>query len=100
MTRPRHVGLPWYRPEDYARLRDLLADGSRMPAAYVTWQMSAEQIEREIVRSGVAVARVLIEPEAFAAWCVRHGSALDGAARSRFAAEAIERTREADVAPS
>lgn len=98
MTRPRRVALPWYRAADYARLCSLMADGDRLPARYDAWRLSAEQVEREVARSGVAVVRIEIEPEAFAAWCAHHGLARDGAARARFANEAMQQAPEAPAA--
>src|SRR3954462_1409854 len=73
MTRPRQIGLPWYRPEQYAQLRALMADGERLPALYDVWRLSAEQITGEIERSGVKAVRVEIEPEPFGRWCAQHG---------------------------
>lgn len=89
MSRPRRVGLPWYTPENYEALRTSLADGAKLPLLYDTWRNATEQMEGVVQRSGVEVVRVPIEPAAFAAWCARDGSVSDGAARARFAAEAI-----------
>lgn len=89
MARPNRVPLPWYSAEHYDTLRRSLSDGAKLPARYETWRVSTEQIEREVQRSGVEVVRVPIEPEAFKAWCERTGSTNDGAARSRYAAEAV-----------
>ncbi|MCJ2059796.1 hypothetical protein MKL09_25100 [Methylobacterium sp. J-048] len=92
MSRPRRVGLPWYPPEHYEALRTGLADGTKLPPHYETWRIATEQMEREVQRSGVAVVRVPIEPEAFAAWCGRTGALPDGPGRARYAAEAVSET--------
>ncbi|MCJ2085801.1 hypothetical protein MKK88_07305 [Methylobacterium sp. E-005] len=89
MSRPRRVGLPWYSAENYEALRTTLADGAKLPLAYETWRTATEQMEGVVQRSGVEVVRVPIEPDAFAAWCARDGSAGDGAARARYAAVVI-----------
>ena len=89
MSRPRRVGLPWYSADNYDALRACLADGTRLPKRYEMWRVSAEQIEREVQRSGVEVVRVPIAPDAFLAWCARTGLASDGSARARYAAEAV-----------
>lgn len=31
MERPRRVGMAWYLPEDYDRLRGMMSDADRMP---------------------------------------------------------------------
>jgi hypothetical protein len=95
MERPRRVGMAWYRPEDYDRLRATLADGAKLPASYDAWRISAEQVEATVSQSGVAVLRVQVEPEAFATWCEQHGLATDGAARARYANEAAEQLGDA-----
>ena len=87
--RPRRVGMAWYRAEDYPRLRALVQDADRLPLSYDGWVVSAEQLEREVTRSGVAVVRVELRPDAFVAWCAQRDLAPDGAARARFANEAL-----------
>ena len=89
MSRPRSVGLAWYKPEHYVALRAGLADGAKLPPLYETWRIATEQMEREVQRSGIEVVRVPIEPDAFRAWCARSSSPSDGAARARYAAEAV-----------
>lgn len=89
MARPRSVGMAWYQPEDYPRLRAVVSDADRLPLSYEGWVVSAQQLEREVIRSGVAVVRVRIVPNEFLAWCAARGVPADGAARARFANEAI-----------
>ena len=91
MSRPRHIGLPWYAAEHYEALRQKLSDGGKLPIQYETWRVSTEQVEREVQRSGVNVVRVPIEPDTFMAWCADASLQPDGAARARYAAEALER---------
>ncbi len=86
----RRVGLPWYEPDQYDELRSSLADGSRLPLNYETWRVATEQMEGEVMRSGVEVVRVLIKPAAFAAWCAQHGVESDAATRARYASEFLK----------
>ena len=89
MNRPRRVGLPWYAAEHYEALRKSLSDGDKLPARYEVWQVSAEQVEREVLRSGVEVVRVAIEPDTFTTWCEQAGLPPDGTSRVRYAAAAL-----------
>jgi hypothetical protein len=89
MTRPRRIGLPWYASEHYEALRKGFTDGDRLPVRYEAWRISAEQVEQEVQRSGVDVVRVPIELKAFVAWCEHADIPSDGAARARYAAEAL-----------
>ena len=90
MSRPHRVGVAWYSSEHYDGLRHGLADGANLPETYEAWRMSAEQVEREVSRSGVDVVRVPLELAAFTAWCERTGSVSDGASRARYVAERLE----------
>ena len=87
MDRPRTVGMAWYRREDYGRIRAVMVDRDRLAPTYDGWLASAEQVAGEVERSGVAVKRVLIEPEEFAAWCAARSLPCDGATRRLFANE-------------
>ena len=86
----RVIGMPWYRAEDYARLREMMADPHAMAAGFDAWQASAMNNERVAKDAGLSVVRVLIEPDAFAAWCSARSLPLDGSARMGFAAEAAQ----------
>jgi hypothetical protein len=85
VERPRSVAMAWFRADDYPQVRSGMDDAARLPASYQAWLLSAEQVESEIVRSGVAVERVYLEPDAFLAWCAETGAAPNGAARARYA---------------
>jgi hypothetical protein len=87
LERTRRVGMAWYSREDYPALRAVMADGEKLPEAYDLWRLSAEQVEGEVVRSGVEVVRVPLGAEPFRNWCARHDLPLSGAARSRYANE-------------
>lgn len=98
MERPRRVGMAWYQPEDYHRLRGMMQDAHRLPLNYEGWVISAEQLEREVTRSGVAVIRVRLTPVEFLSWCSARNLTADGAARARFASEAINQADEVQPA--
>ena len=79
--------MAWYRSGDYPRILLLMEDAQKLPADHRSWRASAEQVEAEVVRSGVSVARVYLDPDAFVAWCDREGLKPNGAARARYAQE-------------
>jgi len=81
------MGIPWYRREDYPRIRKIMADGERFPEAYEDWLHRAEAVERRIAASGVPAIRAMIDPEQFLIWCKIRASKCDSQARGRFAAE-------------
>ncbi|KMO29422.1 hypothetical protein VQ02_29690 [Methylobacterium variabile] len=88
MDRPRSVGIAWYEASDYPRIREVMEEAGGLPESYAAWLMSATQVEREVSRSGVAVVRVRLEPDAFLAWCRARGVVPNAKARTDFVLDA------------
>ena len=83
----RRIGLPWYRREDYQRIREMMTDRHNLALTYESWLAAAENNETVGREAGLNVSRILIEPEAFARWCLEKGVAPDSVARRDYAAE-------------
>ena len=77
--------LPWYSRADYPTLLRLFSDPDRLPASYDAWLQRAEQVENQLQRAGLAVARIRIRPVPFAAWCRERNISPDQVARLTFA---------------
>src|SRR5687767_3308506 len=84
---PRRIGLPWYRREDYPRIREMMADRHNLAPSYENWLAAAENNESVGRQAGLHVTRILIVPEAFAQWCTEKGVEPDSAARRDYVAE-------------
>ena len=83
----RIFALPWYARGDYPALLKLFKDPDKLPATYDAWLLRAEQVEKQLQRAGLAVARIRIRPVPFAAWCRERNISPDQAARLIFANE-------------
>ncbi|MBM1171721.1 hypothetical protein [Microvirga arabica] len=83
----RRIGLPWYRREDYPRIREMMADRHNLAPTYESWLAAAENNEEVGRQAGLHVSRILIEPEAFARWCAKKNVEPDSAARRDYVAE-------------
>ena len=81
------TALPWYARADYPTLLRLFSDPDKLPATYDAWLLRAEQVENQLQRAGLAVARIWIRPVPFAAWCRERNISPDQAARLTFANE-------------
>jgi len=81
----RHCAMPWFEATSYAAITEMMDDQGRFPVDYDVWLTYARQVERELARTGYLVTRVIVEPEAFAAWCAENGLTPGRAARNRFA---------------
>jgi hypothetical protein len=84
---PPVTALPWYARGDYPGLLRLFSDPDKLPATYDAWLQRAEQVENQLQRAGLAVARIRIRPVPFAAWCRERNISPDQAARLTFANE-------------
>jgi hypothetical protein len=81
------TALPWYALGDYPALLKLFKDPDKLPATYDAWLQRVEQVENQLQRAGLAVARIWIRPVPFAAWCRQRNISPDQAARLTFANE-------------
>jgi hypothetical protein len=77
------VALPWFRRADYAALLKLFSDPDKLPETFDVWLQRAEAVERQSRKAGFTVARILIQPAPFAAWCKERRVPPDQ--RARFA---------------
>jgi hypothetical protein len=59
--------LPWYSRADYPTLLRLFCDPDKLPATYDAWLERADQVEKQLQRVELAVARIRICPFPFAA---------------------------------
>ncbi|MET0429310.1 MAG: hypothetical protein ABW026_12530 [Microvirga sp.] len=84
----RRIGLPWYRREDYAPLRDAMADAHILASTYEGWLAAALNNETVARQAGLDVVRVVIDPDVFAGWCAARGRAADAGARVDYVREA------------
>ena len=85
------IGFPWYREDEFARLRAMFADGDKLHPTYAEWRRAAEVGEADLRARGARVVRAEIRPDAFSAWCAERGFTMDSRARSEFASEAAYR---------
>ena len=82
---PTRIALPWYRREQYARLRELSVDPDNLQPSYDEWLASAERSEQELRSAGAQVTRVDVDVELLQGWCAERGLSLDGFARANCA---------------
>jgi hypothetical protein len=78
------VGIAWYKPECYDRIREVMADGVSFPKTHASWRQKAGRMERELRRQGAEPVRVDVDPDEFARWCAELAMPPDSEARDRF----------------
>lgn len=80
----RAAAIPWYKPEQWHRWREISNDRDSMSECYDEWLAGANDAVREFVMSGIEVHRVTIDVEEFVAWVKAKQIAINGHARAEF----------------
>ena len=85
------VAVPWYRPSQWDRLREISVDGAReLGESYNQWHAFATRRLNELRRGGRQVEKVAIDVEELLQWCKQHERLADAGARAEFAAAKLE----------
>lgn len=79
------TGIAWYRPAQWARLRQLAADPDVLEETYAQWLVLAEQAVSDMRAHGINAQTVDIDVEELLIWCQATGHQLDQKARAAFA---------------
>ena len=77
-----------YNRHQYPALLALFSDPENLLETFDAWLEHAEKVERQLQAAGFAVARILISPATFRAWCDERVVKPDQRARLSFANEA------------
>jgi len=78
------IGIAWYTPEEWKRLKSVAADADALDDTHRDWLKNATGHLKWLSQQGFEVIKVLIDVDEWVAWCQKNGKALDGAARSEF----------------
>ncbi len=86
---PTVVGIAWYDPTQWAKLKQVAADAEKMDATQEAWQRGFERTERELAARGLTVRRVPIDVDALVAWCGAQNKPVNGEARAEYTSQII-----------
>jgi hypothetical protein len=81
------VGICWYRPGDYERLKTMFTDSEVLPDTYEEWLPGARDAIVTLASQGYRVVKAYIDPVTFPEWCRTRGLEMDATARARYGAE-------------
>ena len=90
---PVVVGVAWYSPSQWTRLREVSADQAQLEQSYTEWVSTYEHRARELAASGLRMVRVLIDVTELGKSCRERNKAMNGAARSEYALEIVQRSQ-------
>lgn len=68
----RH-GIPWFSPENYARIREIVIDHEDLPLSFDDWRERAENQKSYWNRRNDLAVPVDIDPDQYVAWCGAQG---------------------------
>lgn len=92
------VGMAWYKPENFKRVRAMYDDGYMLQTTYPDWLATAELGYLHNQSRGVKVVRVDIDPEEFPRWCADQKLRMNAVGRLvyiQFMAEQVAKARNA-----
>jgi hypothetical protein len=79
-------GLAWYKPEQWARLREIAADAGDLEETFEEWRAIAEKAMRDFEARFVFPEKVLVDVEELLVWCRERKLPVNGTARSQYVA--------------
>ncbi len=82
----------WFTARSYVRLRDISTDKNNLPETFHEWEMRAQAQFDCLRQKGIAVEKVLIDPDALLNWA--HESPIDSKKRAEFAAMILMKKHE------
>lgn len=83
------LGVAWYTPEQYERLKSVADDRAQLHDSYFDWALEAQDAARRVG----ATHKVFLDVDQLCAWCAARGKALDATSRSQYATELLQQGR-------
>ncbi len=87
------LGFGWFTGHTYLRIREISADKQNLPATFGEWEKHAQAQFDRLRESGIAVEKVLIDPDALLNWAC--DDPIDSKKRAEFAAMILMKKHEA-----
>jgi uncharacterized protein YecA (UPF0149 family) len=80
------LGIVWYKPEQWKRLKEISEDREDTEETFDEWQVNAKKGIKLMQSQGIIPEKVLVDVEEFLAWCSGKGLFPNGESRSEYAA--------------
>jgi hypothetical protein len=79
-----HVGIGWYRKDQWEDLRRIATDKERIEKTWEEWIAVAEKKMIELMKEGYTPQKVPVDVSELELWCKTSGKQCDGKARAEF----------------
>lgn len=83
------LGIAWYRPEQWQRLREISTDKDVVEETHAEWVQNAKRALKKLRRQGIEPVKVDVDVEELLRWCESQHIPVDGNARSTYVAEKL-----------
>ena len=78
------MGVSWYRPEQWERLREISEDKETFAIPYETSLVESEQKMQDLEAQGMRPIKVEVDVEALLTWCTTQGLPVTPETRTKF----------------
>jgi hypothetical protein len=85
------VGVAWYSPAEFVRLRECAADLDVIEDTHAEWEDNAIKSRQVLARQGVMAERIPLSVDEVVRWCAERGRPFDSAGRAAYVAELLQR---------
>ena len=89
MRRGVVVGVTWYTPEQFARMKSVADDADALDDTHEDWLKNAMRQVQWLKKDGFHVVEVPIDIDEWVAWCRENGHELNGEARSEYVSQKV-----------
>jgi hypothetical protein len=90
------VGIAWYYPEQWKRLRQTAADPEKLEKTFEEWVTTATRLAGELEAEGITVERIPVDVEEFITWCNEQGRVIDSSSRAEYASQLLLKRHQDD----
>ncbi len=81
---PMLVGIGWYEPAEWLKLKQVAADADALDDSYEEWLRGAERTEKDLQRPNLEIRRQPVKVDELIAWCKLQKKPVNGAARAEY----------------
>ena len=78
------MGVSWYRPEPWERLREISADKATFDTTYEASLVESEKKIQDLEAQGIRPIKVEVDVEALLTWCTTQGLPVTPKTRTKF----------------
>lgn len=78
------LGVVWYDPGGWARMREITDDPEKLEETFEQWLEIAEKAVRNLRAKGATVERVTINVDEYVVWCNDRDHAINSSTRAQF----------------